>query len=277
MTKLLAYLAVIRPINVVIGFLSIFMGAFITGTIQPIEKVLLACLSGALIQGAANAINDYFDLEIDLINKPHRPLPAGKVSRQEIFAFSMVLFMAGIICGGFVNTGALVIAALSSALLYLYSARLKASVLYGNLAVSLVTGMAFIYGGVAVDRFQQALIPAGFSFLFHFGREIIKDIQDVEGDEANRIVTFAIRFGKRISMQLTTAIYTVLIIATFLPYFYGIYGPAYFLVVVIGVDLVILACLISMWRAPVPAHLGKISTILKADMLVGLLAIYLGT
>lgn len=276
MEKITAFLIIIRPINTLIGILSIFIGAFITGTIQPLEKVLLACLSGGLIQGGANSINDYFDLEIDQINKPYRPLPAGKLARGEVFVFSIILFLGGILLGAMVNQIALGIALFSAILLFTYSAKLKGSILWGNLAVSLVTGLAFIYGGIAVNRFHQSLIPAGFSFLFHFGREIIKDVQDEEGDRANQIVTFAIRYGARISMRFITAIYILLIFLTFLPYFYGIYGLDYFIVVLIGVDAVVGGCLITMWRNPVPKTLGKISNILKADMLIGLLAIYLG-
>lgn len=276
MEKITAFLIIIRPINTLIGILSIFIGAFITGTIQPLEKVLLACLSGGLIQGGANSINDYFDLEIDQINKPYRPLPAGKLARGEVFVFSIILFLGGILLGAMVNQIALGIALFSAILLFTYSAKLKGSILWGNLAVSLVTGLAFIYGGIAVNRFHQSLIPAGFSFLFHFGREIIKDVQDEEGDRANQIVTFAIRYGARISMRFITAIYILLIFLTFLPYFYGIYGLDYFIVVLIGVDAVVGGCLITIWRNPVPKTLGKISNILKADMLVGLLAIYLG-
>lgn len=276
MEKITAFLIIIRPINTLIGILSIFIGAFITGTIQPLEKVLLACLSGGLIQGGANSINDYFDLEIDQINKPYRPLPAGKLARGEVFVFSIILFLGGILLGAMVNQIALGIALFSAILLFTYSAKLKGSILWGNLAVSLVTGLAFIYGGIAVNRFHQSLIPAGFSFLFHFGREIIKDVQDEEGDRANQIVTFAIRYGARISMRFITAIYILLIFLTFLPYFYGIYGLGYFIVVLIGVDAVVGGCLITMWRNPVPKTLGKISNILKADMLIGLLAIYLG-
>jgi len=188
----------------------------------------------------------------------------------------MILFLGGVVCGATVNRIALGIASFSAILLFTYSARLKGSILWGNFVVSLVTGLAFIYGGIAVNRFHESLIPAGFSFLFHFGREIIKDMQDIEGDRANRIVTFAIRCGQRMSLGLITVIYSLLIFSTLLPYFYDIYGIGYFIVVLIGVDAVVVGCLISMWRNPESKNLGRISNILKADMLIGLLAIYLG-
>lgn len=276
MKKLLAFLEITRPVNVLIGFFSIFMGAFITGTITPFFNVLWACLSGALIAGAANAINDYFDVEIDRINKPYRPIPAGKVSRQEVFIFSFLFFMLGILTSIFVNWVVFTIAFLSSILLFFYSAYLKRTILWGNLCVSLVTALAFIYGGAAVNRFRAALIPALFSFLFHFGREIIKDIQDMIGDAADKAITFPIRFGKQWSLLLVSFVYIILIISTLLPFYFTIYGIYYLMVVILGVDLVIAGVLISIWHDQTPKNLGRMSNLLKADMLIGLIAIYCG-
>ena len=276
MQKILPFLILTRPVNVLIGMLSIFIGALITGTIQPLQKVLLACFSGGVIAGAANAINDYFDLEIDRINRPDRPLPAGKIVPYQARVFSFVLFGVGIFLGGLVNTNAFIIAAFSTLLLYFYSARLKRTVLWGNLSVSLATALAFIYGGVAVNRFYESLIPACFSFLFHLGREIIKDAQDVTGDAANQAVTLPVKAGVKVALQVATLIYLLLVGITLLPYFFEIYGFIYLAVVFVGVDLMIIGILFSVWLNQSPKNLGLMSNLLKADMLVGLIAIFLG-
>jgi len=276
MQKFPGLLLLTRPVNVLIGTLSIFIGALITGTIQPLGRVLLACLSGGLIAGAANAINDVFDLEIDRINRPDRPLPSGKVRPDLARIFALVLFGIGVALGALVNLPAFFIALGSALLLYFYSARLKGTVLWGNLAVSLVTALAFIYGGVSVNRFYAALIPAGFSFLFHLGREIIKDTQDVAGDSARLAVTLPIKMGANFALATATGIYLLLVGLTLLPYFLKIYGIYYLAVVIAGVDVVILCALFSIWRNPAPKNLGRMSNLLKADMLVGLVAIFLG-
>jgi geranylgeranylglycerol-phosphate geranylgeranyltransferase len=276
MRKISGLFLLTRPVNVLIGILSIFIGALITGTIQPLGQILLACLSGGLIAGAANAINDVFDLEIDRINRPDRPLPSGKVSPDSARIFALALFGSGIFLGALVNLPAFLIASFSALLLYFYSARLKGTVLWGNLSVSLVTALAFIYGGVAVNRFYESLIPAGFSFLFHLGREIIKDTQDVAGDAAQHAVTLPIKMGAKFALQIATGIFLFLIGLTLLPYFFKIYGIYYLLMVTIGVDFVIVGVLLSVWRNPAPKNLGRMSNLLKADMLVGLVAIFLG-
>ena len=269
-------IAISRPANVLISMISIFVAAFITGTLHPAINVLLACVSGGLIAAGANTINDYFDLEIDRINKPKRPLVAGKLSSSQALIIALFEFAVGSLLALFIGFLAYIIAFSISLLLFLYSYRLKRLPLIGNLAVSFSTGMAFIYGGIAVHRVVETLIPAIFAFFYHFGREIIKDIQDREGDTSEKARTFPIIYGNRLSLILTTLNFALLTVLVFLPFLFGWYGIKYILVILFGVYPVIFFSVWSMWRNQTPGNLGFISNLLKADMLVGLLAIYLG-
>lgn len=265
-----------RPVNVLIAFLSIFVAAVVTGSIRPLEKLLLACFSGALITIAANTINDYYDIEIDRINRPGRPLPAGMLTPAEAFRFSMICFGAGIILSLFIAPKAIAISVLFSVLLFLYSYYFKRTVLLGNFVVSLATAFAFIYGGLAVKRLQLALFPALFAFFMHFGREVIKDMEDSEGDSRNNAVTLPIRFGFGIAKAVATVLFLVLIVLTLVPAQLGIYGHWYLLTVLLGVNTVLIYTIISIWKNSSRRNLRVLSGLLKADMLVGLLAIYLG-
>jgi len=276
MKRLTAFFLLTRPLNVLIAMVSIFIGAFITGTISPLINVLLASLSGGFIAAGANAINDYFDVETDRINKPYRPIAARIITMREGGLFSMVLFSIGVILGLLVNWLAFVVAVFSSMLLYWYSARLKRTVLWGNLSVSLITSLAFIYGGIAVNRLGLALIPAVFSFFYHLGREIIKDAEDIAGDIADRIVTLPIEFGKRKALLLATGIYIFLIGLTIVPYALNIFGIYYLIIVVAIVNAVVVFALFSMWRDMTPNNLSRLSVILKLNMFAGLAAIYCG-
>ncbi|MEJ2635399.1 MAG: geranylgeranylglycerol-phosphate geranylgeranyltransferase [Calditrichia bacterium] len=265
-----------RPVNVVIGMLSIILAAFITGTFHPLHKVLLAAISGGIITAGANSINDYFDLEIDRINKPNRPLPAGTIQPSLVKFFAIAEFFIGIALAGFINLTAFLIAASISLLLFLYSFRLKRMPLVGNLAVSFSTAMAFVYGGVSVNRIERTLIPAAFAFFYHFGREIIKDIQDMEGDDRYRARTFPLVFGKSAALRLTTLNFMFLIVLTVIPFAADYYGYRYFWVVLLGIYPVLVYAIVSMWKNQSAKNLGLVSNWLKADMLIGLLAIYLG-
>ncbi len=256
--------------------LSISMGALVGGSLRPAYLVLLAALSGGFITAAANTINDFFDLEIDSVNKPHRPLPAGLVSPVRARNWAFLLFAIGIALSIFIRPLAFGIAVFSSLLLFLYSYRLKRTVLWGNLTVSLISGIAFVYGGIAVNHVEMAFIPAVFAFFFHFGREVLKDLEDVPGDKKDNVKTFPISHGLNPTRWLISAIFLLLIFLTFIPYIAGIFGRIYLLIVLVGVDLFLIYVIASLWRDASIRNLHRLSEALKVDMLVGLLAIFAG-
>ena len=264
-----------RPVNVAISFLSILVALAICGW-GTWETVLFACLTGAFITAAANAINDFYDLEIDRINRPYRPLPSGVITPTGAFIFSIIFFSLGVTSSALLNTKTLIIAVVFAVLLYLYSSSFKRRVIIGNFTVSLATAFAFIYGGAAVGRIENAIFPALFAFLLHFGREIIKDMEDVEGDKQLGAQTLPIRYGLRPAQILTTILLTALIFITQIPFFLDIYGKWYFILVNIGVNSVLLFAIISTWLKPLRSNFRVLSALLKADMLVGLAAIYVG-
>ena len=269
-----AILQLTRPINTLITFLSVFVAAFISGPLEPLNTVILACLSAGFIMAAGNTINDYYDIDIDLINKPQRPLPSGKISKEAAWRAAVGEFLIGNIIAAFISAPMLFIAFSFSMLIYLYAARLKGMALWGNIAVSLTTAAAFTYGGMAVGQPQEAIIPALFAFFFHFGREIIKDMEDVEGDRRGNASTFPIRYGFAPAIKLIWANFLILIGLTILPYAMSWYGKIYFIIVITGVHTVLLFVLFSIRKNTEPEHLGFLSNLLKADMVVGLLAIY---
>ena len=210
------------------------------------------------------------------MNRPGRPLVLGKLKPQQAWRISWIEFSLGILLSLFINFTAFLIALFVSGFMFVYSYRLKRLPLIGNLAVSLATAMAFIYGGVAVNRIKAAFIPAVLAFFFHFGREIIKDLEDMVGDERVSARTFPLVYGEVASLGLTTAIFLILFIILPLPFIFGWYDIFYLVVIVIGVYPVLFYVTFSMWKNRSPQNLGYLSNLLKADMLVGLLAIYFG-
>ncbi|MBN1997114.1 geranylgeranylglycerol-phosphate geranylgeranyltransferase [candidate division KSB1 bacterium] len=277
MRKLYGYFLLTRPFNVLIAVFSIFIAAFICRALHMWDKVMWACVSGGFFIMAANAINDYFDIEIDRVNKPNRPLPAGLLTKNEAYVFSVICFALGIITSFNINLTAIFIAITSCVLLYAYSAKLKRTVVFGNFTVSFLSALAFIYGGIAVQRVQMVLIPAGFAFFMHFGREIIKDMEDVEGDKQQNAATLPVRFGFVPAQILVTAVFFILICATILPYLLKIYGKIYFIIVMLGVNTILMLTIYYVWKKPFRNILNRLSITLKVDMLVGLFAIYAGT
>jgi geranylgeranylglycerol-phosphate geranylgeranyltransferase len=276
MNKIFEYLKLTRPQNNFITALSVLVGALVAGDIEYWWGVAFACISAFFISGGGNCLNDFFDVEIDKINKPFRPLPKGEISKRAALWFSVFLFLVGLGLSFFIRPLSVVIATIVIILLIFYNHTLKRKFLWGNVTVSFVSALAFVYGGIATKDFGLSFIPAVFSFLFNMGREIIKDVQDLKGDRSLKVSSLPIRFGIRFSLAFTTIIFSLLVSLTLLPYFFQIFSLPYLIMVIFGVDLVLFYVLHSMWRDPSISNLGRLSTILKIDMVLGLLAIYAG-
>jgi geranylgeranylglycerol-phosphate geranylgeranyltransferase len=269
------YFKLTRFQNNLITFISVLMGGFIGG-VSSWGKLLLSALSASLISAGGYVLNDYFDLEIDKINRPLRILPRGDLSPKKALIFSISLFVIGFILSLFLQLVSAGIVLIAIIFLFLYSTKFKREFLIGNVTVSIVSALAFIYGGVFSKNPEISLIPAILAFLFHLGRELIKDMEDVEGDQALRSETFPIAYGMRNSQFLASAIFLVLIILTIFPYKLKIFS-IYYLILVLMMDFVLFYIVISMWNNPSKENLGSLSRLLKFEMLLGLLAIFAGS
>ena len=265
-----------RPLNVLITILTILIAAFITGEYVLNLKLILAMIIAGLITAGANIINDIYDLEIDRINKPCRMLPTGIITIKTAKVFFIVNYLFSFVLAVFTGWEMFIIAVLIGLLLIIYSAHFKRTIIWGNIIVSFSSAMAFIYGALAVEAWKAGIIPAVFAFFFHFGREIIKDMQDTKGDIAANAITFPGKYGIVKSVLLINVIFILLVFLTILPYILGIYNIRYLVAVVFGVDFVLLTVSVVLWFRNDPAFLGKLSHLLKLDMIVGLIAIYLG-
>ena len=275
MNKIILLIKLSRPANVIISFLTIIIAAELAWGLDPFNNVLLAALSAALITMGANVINDYYDIEIDRINKPNRPLAAGTVSKKTAFIYFIFVYFLAWCLAIYINVWMFLIAFMTSIILFFYSFRLKRTVLWGNLTVSFATAIAFVYGGVAVGHYKETFFPAAFAFLFHLGREILKDIQDMEGDKQAGADTFPVKYGISRSIGLISVDFILLVFLTAIPYILGIYSIRYFMIICFGIYPVLLFVIYRSRKDSDPANLGFLSNLLKADMIIGLLAIYL--
>ena len=160
--------------------------------------------------------------------------------------------------------------------MFFYSFKFKRVVLFGNFVVAFSTGLAFVFAGSVVENIAEALIPALFAFLINFGREIMKDIEDMEGDLKCGVRTFPMVCGVKRAVAVINFVFAVLILFTFVPYFLNIYSWRYLAVVSLGVDTVLIFVMLSLLKDISRENLKRLSNILKFDMIVGLVAIYIG-
>ena len=161
-------------------------------------KLHLLVLSTLLIAAAGYIINDYYDVKIDLINKPDRVI-VGKVIKRRVImlmhsAFNMIAVLIGIYVGPWVAATHV----LSSFVLWLYSNQLKRMPFIGNFSVSLMTGLSILVVSIYYRSVEPLVfVYAFFAFSLTLIREIIKDLEDWRGDATHGCLTLPIVWGLR--------------------------------------------------------------------------------
>jgi geranylgeranylglycerol-phosphate geranylgeranyltransferase len=271
-----AILKIIRPVNFLITFVAVYIGGIIAWNELVINKeIFLAALSAALIAAGGNIINDVFDVKIDRISHPKRPLPSGKMSINQAVFFYLIFSAVGIFLSEEINVITFMVAIFAFVLLFFYSCCIKKIPLLGNFIIGVMTGLAFIYGGVAVHKISYTLFPALFALLANFAREILKDIEDIEGDEAVGVATYPILFGIDSAVIMAKITVAFLFVATLIAYFLNFYSKTY-LFLILFVDLALAYFLFALSEEPSKHELKKMSALLKAVMVVGLIAVWIG-
>ena len=212
------YIAITRPGNAILTATAVLAGAFIAAGPEIIEfktEIAICCVSAMMLVGGGNALNDYNDRESDKENHPNRPIPSGKISAETALNYSHILLGSGLVILWFTlgNWLVFIIALIGVLTLIAYENGLKAAGITGNIAVGFMSGAVFLYAGMAVDNPGPTIWLFGLAFLATITREIVKDIQDLEGDRDRK--TLPSRIGIRSSLNIAIMI---LMIAASLSY-----------------------------------------------------------
>jgi len=265
------FLKITRPANAVMaGAASVVACLIATGTLVPSALLLLVVVT--LITAAGNVINDYYDAEIDAVNRADRPIPSGQVSRNAALWYAILLFAAGITACVFTNPICIVFAVFNSLLLVLYAARLKSMPVVGNVAVAYLSGSMFLFGGAfAGIAGLISLIPlAVMTFLAMMARELLKDAEDVEGDAAGGAVTLPIWIGVRKTAYCAFVFTLLSVFASTVPFLW--WGFPYLAMIGI-VDLVLVVAAFRALHCDSPACIREsgASAALKYSMFASLI------
>ncbi|MDK2893039.1 geranylgeranylglycerol-phosphate geranylgeranyltransferase [Methanohalophilus sp.] len=276
-----SYLQLMRISNCAMAAFASIIAVLITfGILEegdglfPIMDSLLVMVTVVLITGAGNTINDYYDIHIDSINRPQRPIPSGRVSARNALYFSFLLFAVGIFLAFWINYVCVAIAIINSFLLVLYARNLKSMPLVGNVSVGYLTGSTFLFGGAVfgiggVYALAILFLLATFATI---AREIVKDIEDMEGDMQEGAKTLPIVAGEKVSKFLASALGIIGIIASPYPYLTGLLGEGYLYLVVLA-DAVFIFAILAILRG----NPGKSSKWFKYAMFLALFAFVAGS
>jgi 4-hydroxybenzoate polyprenyltransferase len=183
----------------IIGLAQVFAAYFLIGYYAVLDwQLYVLSASTMLIAAAGYIINDYYDVKIDLINKPGRVVVGKSMRRRYALFFHTSLSVAGVALGLWLNWKIGVINFLCSFLLWWYSNFLKRQPLVGNIAVAILTGLSVYVVAVLFDPFNKLIVVYGlFSGFITLLREIIKDMEDLKGDNTFGCRTLPIIWGVR--------------------------------------------------------------------------------
>lgn len=223
--ELKAYIEIIRPVNCAMGGLTVLSSVLVANMFYNLnlqlfgskfwlfpsrffEIAVISYFVYFLIAAAGMVINDIFDLEVDRINKPNRPLPRGALTVKRAVEYTVALWTAGVALAFLISVASGVLALIFSGIGFLYAARVKVLGILGNFVVAFSFAFGYIYGSL-ITSMERGLLRIPLMTLLFFitafmvlqGREIIKGMEDIEGDKRRNAKTIACVYGlKRASI-----------------------------------------------------------------------------
>ncbi|MFB6149410.1 MAG: geranylgeranylglycerol-phosphate geranylgeranyltransferase [Halobacteriales archaeon] len=234
------FLELTRPVNGFVAGVLTFIGAFVaSGALANPRLTIAAVIATWLATAAGNAINDYFDRDIDDINAPDRPIPRGAVSPRDSLFFSLILFAGAVAVALTLPILAIAIAGINLVALVAYTELFKGLPGAGNAVVAYLGGSTFLFGAAAVGSPRAGAVLFVLAALSTFSREVIKDIEDIEGDREEGLRTLPIVIGERRALAVALVVLLFAVVASPLPYLWDIFGAVY-LIVVAPADLLML-------------------------------------
>jgi 4-hydroxybenzoate polyprenyltransferase len=193
-----------------LGFPNVVSGEAFALPSWALGKIAIGGLGAALLNVASNTVNQIYDIEVDRINKPDRPLPAGEISLGQAWVVTVVTYLLALGCAWLVNELLLVIVAFTVFLTYAYSGppfRTKRHWAFANITIAIprgfllpLAGWATVWGSAEFAAVGDALPSdiwtfAAASGAFVLGAASTKDFADLAGDEAGGCITLPLRVG----------------------------------------------------------------------------------
>jgi 4-hydroxybenzoate polyprenyltransferase len=256
----------------IIALAQYFTAVFIVDSATILDyHLFLLSFSTVLIAAAGYIINDYYDVKIDFINKPERVEIGKTITRRFAILFHVSLSVMGIMIGLYLSWMIGAVNAFSVFLLWLYSNNLKRLPFIGNFSVALLTGVSiFIVEILYPGNHAMILVYSVLAFFMTLVREIVKDMEDLKGDNTFGCRTLPIVFGIRKTKWIIYAILFVFVLSILWIDLYHDKLPEYYFLIFLLLPLLILIYRLS--RADTKSEFNRISTFCKLILLLGILS-----
>ena len=271
------YVKLARPANLLLVTTVILIAASFFSPFPSLIKFLLTVICVTFITAAGNALNDMCDIEIDRINKPKRPLPSGQITVDGAKGFMIAMFILGNLAGLLLGFWSFCISILiATPLLFWYAYRLRHIALVGNIVVAFLSALTFVFAAQAFGDIKLGYVPAVFTFIISVIREIIKDLEDLDGDEAHESKTLPVMIGETPTRVITGIMIILFLPVVPIPYVIGLYGKWFFFWGFIGVVIPMVIMMINLFQVKRKINYHQIAVILKIVMFIGLATVFVG-
>lgn len=272
-----------RPLNVLISQVAFILGAFIAlGKDHSFfykYEFWYGFIAISVISATGYWVNDAFDFKIDRINKPRKVIVNAHLSVKKVLTAYFAAITL-VLVGGFLlqNLSLFFINLSAVALLFGYAALLKRTTVIGNLVIASLTGLVIYYAGMMFG-FRLALIwTVIFAFEITFLREVVKDMEDIEGDLKFKLHTLPIRAGIKATKRVLYVAFFVFICSCYGPFVMeylqlGEYNWTYLIISIIGVQVPAGLILWQLVLAKETREFRNISTYLKVLIFLGMVSV----
>jgi len=250
----------------------IALGAFPT-----FREMTLGFICGFFISGSAIVLNDYFDLEVDKVNAPNRPLPAGTLSPFEAIVVTVLAILIGLLASLALGIPTFILCVVACLVGILYNWKFKEAGLLGNLMVSSSVAMTFILGGIAVgEPWNEIVWLFGLmAFLIDLGEEIAGTAMDIEGDKKRNSRSIAIVRGRHFALLVSASLFGLVVLTSLVPVILGWLGASYLIMIFIT-DILIIVFTVRLLKSDTPDAGRRAMRGIYLGALVGMLAFIVG-
>ncbi len=272
------FLKIIRPNNLLmVAFAQWMTAIFLIGETRlglPVwqdPNLYLLIISTVILTASGYMINDYYDVKIDYVNRPNKVVIGREMKRRMVMILHTIMNFVGIAIGVFVHPRIGAITFVAAFLLWLYSNSLKRLPFIGNLTVASLTGLSIWIVGIYYQKSELLVLTyAIFAFFINLIREIIKDIEDRQGDRKHGCKTLPIVIGfrntKKVIFFIALCFVCAILVVTFkindalLFYYFGALG------------MLFLFFMYKIYIADRKTHFTRLSALSKLLMLTGVIS-----
>jgi len=246
-----------------------------------LKDVFFGCLTAIFCQASAFALNDYFDYEVDLVNRRlDRPLVRGDLSRRSALLIGVALAPLGFLSAYAISINAFLLALAITSLGYLYNAKLKEFGIVGNVYIAFSMCAPFIFGSVVASNTitPQIAVLSIIAFLSGVAREIMKGIEDVKGDAIRGVKTLARIKGVKFASKISASLFITAVALSLVPFLYleGYRLDLKYLIPVIVTDIMLVKISFELVKKHEPEDIRRYRKQTLIALLFGLVGFLLG-